>query len=205
MKKILRTLFPSIRETLALCFCICLLLIGAVFSVVSRKTEASGAIPFSGYAWEASYLSGGSGDIGGIGWISFNCANDSSCASSPYAVTLNADNTITGYAWSSNYGWIKFGGLSGFPTTGGTTASNAVLSGNNVVGWARACSGTVSGDCNGAARSDFDGWISLSGSGYGLALNGGGFTPTSYAWGGQTMGWISFAPVAGSIAISSSC
>ena len=212
MKSTPKFLFPSFRELLALCFCVCLLLIAGVFSVVSRKSEADGSIPFTGYAWEASYLSGSAGDYGGTGWISFNCTNDNSCGNSPYQVQWNSDNTVTGYAWSSNYGWIKFGNLlagtpqgTTFPTGPGTVSQDARLSGNNLTGWARVCSGTVNSDCTGASRSDFDGWISLSGTGYGPLLSTGGFTSNSYAWGGPSIGWIAFAPVTGDTGSYAKC
>jgi len=32
-----------------------------------------------------------------------------------YGVTIETNGDVTGYAWSSNIGWIKFGGLSVFP------------------------------------------------------------------------------------------
>ncbi|HEY9480898.1 MAG TPA: hypothetical protein VIR98_01525 [Candidatus Paceibacterota bacterium] len=132
----------------------------------------------SGYAWSSN-----------IGWISFNCTNDLSCGTVDYGVNRNADNTLTGYAWSSNIGWIKFGGLSGFPTGSGTFSVNASVSGNTVVGWARALSATDDG---------WDGWISLSGDGYGVSITGSDMS--GYAWGSDVVGWISFDAVAGAAA-----
>ncbi|MES3032331.1 MAG: hypothetical protein V4699_03780, partial [Patescibacteria group bacterium] len=78
---------------------------------------------------------------------------------------------------------IQFGGLSGFPTGSGTTASNATISGTSVVGWAKAIS-------NGGG---WDGWISLAGTGYGVTLPSTSFS--GYAWGGDVVGWMSFDTV----------
>ncbi len=137
--------------------------------VVSAGTEHN----MSGWAWSSN-----------IGWISFNCTDDNSCAISNYGVNKNADDTITGYAWSPNIGWIQFGGLSGFPGGGGgTQAQNANINGNNLKGWAKA----IGADGNG-----WDGWIALSGAGpnYGALLSGNYLV--GYAWGSSVIGWISF-------------
>jgi len=124
----------------------------------------------SGWAWSSN-----------IGWISFNCTNDNSCAASDYGVNQNADNTLSGYGWSSSVGWIQFGGLSGFPTGGGTQAQNANVNNGALQGWARALS-------NGAGG--WDGWISLAGTGYGVTLSGSSFA--GYAWGSDVVGWVDF-------------
>ncbi|TSC68371.1 MAG: Carbohydrate-binding CenC protein, partial [Parcubacteria group bacterium Gr01-1014_56] len=100
-----------------------------------KTSAASGSI--SGWVWSET-----------IGWISLNCSNLGVCGTSNYGLTLNADETITGYAWSENIGWIKFGGLSGFPSGLGTQAVNAQRSGNSMIGWARACAGTLNGNCS---------------------------------------------------------
>ena len=129
----------------------------------------------SGFAWSEN-----------IGWIQmFNAA-------------IGSDGqTLTGYAWSENIGWVSFNqsDLSGCPS--GTCSAR--MTGGALAGWARACAGTVNGDCTGSARSDgWDGWISLSGSGYGPALPSGqtvGFL-SGYAWGSDIVGWIDFSQVA---------
>jgi hypothetical protein len=135
----------------------------------------------SGYAWTDT-----------IGWISFNCTNDSTCGASSYGVKEDASGLLTGYAWSDNIGWIKFGGLSSFPSGSGTLAKDAQLSGSNLIGWARACAGTASGDCSDmTSRTDgWDGWISLSGTNYGITKVGNNYV--GYAWGGEVVGWVLF-------------
>ncbi|MBI5134604.1 MAG: hypothetical protein HZA81_04495 [Candidatus Taylorbacteria bacterium] len=125
----------------------------------------------TGYAWSSN-----------IGWISFNCTNESTCGTVNYGVNKAADGTMTGYAWSSAIGWIQFGGLSGFPSGSGTTAVNAQVVGSNVQGWARALS----------YSGTWDGWISLAGTSpsYGVTHSGGSFA--GYAWGGEVVGWVLF-------------
>jgi hypothetical protein len=202
------------------------------FIAVSYSIPAKGSVTdnVSGFAWEANDWvdknSNGAVDAnetmvepGGTGWISFNCTSDVSgtCGSSDYGVTINpTTGDITGYAWSSNYGWLKFGGLSGFPTGGGTVAENAKINFSSgtanarpMTGWARFCSVFASG-CDGAlssasVRGGWDGWVSFSGTAptYGVTLNTS-VTPnvfSGYAWGGNggsgnigknVVGWISF-------------
>ncbi len=146
-------------------------------------------VEMSGYAWSSN-----------VGWISLNCSNDSSCATSDYKVRINTDYTVTGYAWSSNVGWIKFGGLSGMPASGGQAQINNDR--DQMTGWIRACSATDAGDCTGGLDPDgggWDGWISLncsnnSGcatSNYATTVGVGSFG--NYAWGGDVIGWVSFA------------
>lgn len=81
-------------------------------------------------------------------------------------VKVDATGSINGYAWSSNIGWIKFGGLSSYPTNGSIRAPAKIdLASGRVTGWTRACGGTASGDCTSMdSRTDgWDGWIELSG------------------------------------------
>lgn len=48
------------------------------------------------------------------GWVSFNCLNDDSCATSDFGViyedgeVIEWDGNVTGYAWSDNIGWVSF-------------------------------------------------------------------------------------------------
>ena len=90
------------------------------------------------------------------------------------AVSTNqTTGDLTGYAWSPNIGWLKFGGLSDFPSGGGVQSNAKInLDSGEITGWIRACAGTVGGETNttGAtcasmtSRTDgWDGWIELSG------------------------------------------
>lgn len=134
-------------------------------------THAGAEHNMSGWAWSSN-----------IGWVSFNSTNTGGTVN--YGVNKNADGTLSGYAWSSNVGWVQFGGLSGFPSSSGngTTFDNAKMSGNNLVGWARVLSYGPS----------LDGWIALSGTGYGVTQVGNNFT--NYSWGDLVVGWLRFDP-----------
>lgn len=176
------------------------LLAAASFAVNAQTT----ARDLSGWAWSSN-----------IGWVSFNSQNTGAGGGS-YKVQLEADGDLVGYAWSSNIGWIKFGNLTSIPQDG----TNArVLSGTNVrnvVGWVRACGGTVNADCNSATRTDgWDGWINLADEEFhstGIADGSGGVTYVvthdtesntdtatleGYAWGGDVVGWLKFSPTTG--------
>jgi hypothetical protein len=116
-----------------------------------------------------------------MGWLNFDSG-------------VNWDQStgyITGYAWSSNYGWLKFGGLSGFPSSGG----NAQLVGSNMNGWARFCSAVTDPiNCTGNgvnfSNGGWDGWVNLNG----VSISGNNFS--GYAWGGSdVVGWIDFSGV----------
>lgn len=169
--------------------------LGPTFSVVRAESGTS----LSGYAWSDT-----------IGWISFDCAHGSPtggsiCGTSNYGVTVGGDNTtLAGYAWSDNVGWISFnqaelaGCLSS--TCSARYASNALS------GWARACAGTVSGNCSpttplssgsnsftysgsdqtfvvpsGATSLTVKMWGAGGGGGYGMTGGGGGFTSGTLA------------------------
>lgn len=182
------------KEKRALRFIVTVLVFSvAIFSVLFFATgdkpvsaQSSEEPGLSGYAWSST-----------IGWLSFD--------EQPTAGTTTI-NTLTGYingfAWSPNIGWVQFGDLSGFPSGLGTVPSNARRVGNSIVGWARACAGTVDGDCYSADRTDgWDGWISLSGqatdvanSVYGLTVNtvNNDDIITGSAWGGVNVGWLKF-------------
>jgi len=157
---------------------------------------------------------------GGLGWVSFNCITGGNCASADYGVDIDqATGNIEGYAWSPYYGWLKFGGLDGFPVGDGTTSANAKvnLASGQVTGWARFCAAADNPTtCKGTANINplktglWDGWVSLHGNGYGITFNttDGTFntpgTMSGYAWGGDDggrnlVGWLKFTNVSYSI------
>jgi len=127
----------------------------------------------SGYAWSEN-----------IGWIKFDGPN--------YGVRIDPNNgKLSGYAWSSNIGWIKFDPSSPYP---GFPNQSARLDFNNnqITGWARACAGTVNGDCASSSRTDgWDGWIKMSGTNYGVIRSG--CKLQGFAWGSDVIGWIKFS------------
>lgn len=168
----------------------------------SQRTFAGSQHNLSGYAWSDN-----------IGWISFNSSNcdsnndgksdgTSGCPTSGttipnYGVNIEANNNLSGYAWSDNIGWIKFNVL---PFTGENYPeipyySAKIDANNKITGWTRACSGTQNSDCNSASRTDgWDGWIKMADTKYGVTQN----TKTipkeleNWAWGRTAMGWLSF-------------
>ncbi|PIW91677.1 MAG: hypothetical protein COZ91_00580, partial [Candidatus Nealsonbacteria bacterium CG_4_8_14_3_um_filter_39_7] len=124
-----------------------------------------------GYAWSEN-----------IGWLHFK--------GDDYGVNIEDDGTMSGYAWSENLGWISFNSteLSGCPS--GVCKAIVNLDTGEVSGWARACAGTVNGDCTGATRTDgWDGWIKLDG----VSVNKTTGDFSGWAWGGDVVGWIHFA------------
>jgi len=141
-------------------------------------------LPLSGYAWSSNIV-----------WISFSGTG--------YGVSVNdTTGALSGYAWSSNIGWIKFDGLSSCPGVASCDASINLATGE-FRGWARACSGTTSGDCTTMnSRTDgWDGWVSLNcsntvgcgGVNYKWYLSGGDVD--GYAWGSSVLGWVDASSV----------
>jgi len=192
--------------------------------VLLPALHASAAtIQLHGWAWGASNLDSTTNYPAGLGWLSFNCSDvNPDCDplgtvnEGDYSVTYNTQTgALSGWAWSSTVGWVRFGGLgSSFPVDSSTKSTNATLFSGNVTGWARACLGTDDGGCasnTARAAGDWDGWISLSGaypgknnvtlrclgtctsfSSYGVSYSdANGFTGWSY--GGPDMGWISWS------------
>jgi hypothetical protein len=147
-----------------------LLIIGATFFIAPRPV-LSQATPTSiaGYAWSDN-----------IGWIDLNCSNSGVCGTNPFGLSINASGGISGYVWSDSVGWISANSsdLTGCPS-GPCTAT---LAGGALSGWLKALS---------ADNKGWDGWISLSGSGYGPTVTNGLFS--GYAWGSDVVGWVSFA------------
>ena len=114
-------------------------------------------------------------------------AGSPASSGSDYAVTVDQNGNLTGYAWSLNLGWIKFApelyptGVCG--ATNDCYGAKIVEGGtiDEVKGWARVCSVYQSG-CSGTLRSDaelggWDGWIRMHN--VKRQANGGYF---GYAW-----------------------
>lgn len=114
---------------------------------------------------------------------------------SDYAVIVDQNENLTGYAWSLNLGWIKFApelyptGVCG--ATNDCYGAKIVEGGtiDEVKGWARVCSVYQSG-CSGTLRSDaelggWDGWIRMHN--VKRQANGGYF---GYAWGDLNLAWL---------------
>lgn len=180
-----------------------LLVFSAVILAIPSVRAQLAEVNITGYLWSSE-------NGAGAGWISTDCATGGSggsnvCGISNYGLSVNSNDQVNGYLWSSNIGWIRFGGLSGCPS--GTCQARIVSAGSNyeMQGWARACSVYNSG-CSGSLKSDayrggWDGWISLScnnhggcgSSNYKVLINtNGDISSNSYAWGGDLIGAVSF-------------
>jgi len=183
--------------------------IGFYINDNSQKIALAANQELGGFAWAARLVPFGT-ELGGPGWISFNCLDGGVCATSNYKVIYDdTTGNISGYAWSSNIGWIKFDPGGSYP--GAPSYDSRINPGNgNVTGWARACAVFQSG-CSGALRPNYetggwDGWIKLSGtasdgSPYGLRFDNtsGMFLPNNFAWGSDVIGWINFCITPGTI------
>jgi hypothetical protein len=133
-----------------------------------------------------------------IGWISFSSSNPGVGAGGSYSVKMATTTTkgyLTGFAWSPNIGWISFGNGDGTHPNGIVDFATGA-----VTGWARACAATVDGRCTGATRSDWDGWISLSGSNHSSPGTGVSYDASTgkfrgFSWGSDVIGWLSVDPL----------
>lgn len=139
----------------------------------------------------------------GIGWISLNNINNG--GSVGYGVKLNRiTGNFEGHGYAPNGGWVKFNpSMTGVPTGPGTTATGARVDPGCLDDINRTCkvTGWIRFTAPRGVNSDWDGWVSLSGTGYGLELdkpdaNGvrkflsGG---NHYAWGASIVGWVDFS------------
>lgn len=149
-----------------------LLIVLAVVLVRPGNVLSQAATAVTGWAWSDT-----------IGWISLNCSDLGTCATSNYGISKASNGVLSGYGWSDSIGWVSANtaDLTGCPSAPCT----AVVTGNSFSGWLKAISG-------GAAQSGgWDGFISLSGTGYGL--NQSSTTVLGYAWGSTNVGWVDFS------------
>jgi len=162
-----------------------LLLVFTVIAITNTsKTLAQFTVgtTLTGFAWSDN-----------VGWISFG--SGSNTGSVTYEVKLietpgePTNYSLQGFAWSDNVGWIKFDPtLTGISGQGDNFGAKVI--GNTITGWARACSGTIGGDCNSASRVDgYDGWIKFNN----VTLTQSSVTRKDfkgYLWGSNILGWI---------------
>lgn len=120
----------------------------------------------TGYAWSDT-----------IGWVSLDGKG--------YGIKVASDGTLSGFGWSENIGWVSSNenDISGCPSA----PCKAQIKGNTLTGWLKALSG-------GSPQSGgWDGWIRLSGPGYGPTMSSGKFS--GYSWGSDVVGWVDFSLV----------
>ena len=194
----------------------------AIFIVASAiKVKAGTTDNTTGWLWGGGAESDGSAPWDGtntnVGWISMNSTNcdmdkngfidsgdcggnNSTTAVVNYGVKIpDVNGNLSGYAWSSNLGWISFQETSGFPTvtSGDDYAYQPKRVGNELRGWARIMSIPQAGTNAG----NWFGWIRLHSDQndpkqYGILLNADGTITkgqtTSYGWSDE-LGWIDFS------------
>ncbi len=138
-----------------------ILFVGATVLVVLSGPYRSSAAVMGGYAWSET-----------IGWISLSGPG--------YGLDIDGSGNVTGYAWSENIGWIsaQAADVAGCPIAPCAPA----LTGTAMTGWLKAIAANGNG---------WDGWISLSGTGYGVTNTNGVYA--GYAWGSDVVGWIDFS------------
>jgi hypothetical protein len=115
-----------------------------------------------------------------VGWISLSCMNEYDIGKGvDYGINIDEDTEkVSGQIWSDGVGWISFdeSDLVGCPTEPCT----AEIDTGHLVGWAKVLS---TGD-----------WISFSGEvvGESYKVNVIASNFHGWAWGDETLGWISF-------------
>ncbi|MCP6720195.1 MAG: fibronectin type III domain-containing protein [Patescibacteria group bacterium] len=157
----------------------------------SNKTSVNLKIAFvlKGVGWASA------GD-GSVGWVKFNSAAEGgqvSGALDDYSVQVDRDGLFSGVAWASvegghGYNWLSFNeaDLVGCPS--GSCEARLASSTGEVSGWAR----FLNPQLFSAGVSDWDGWVHLRGSSYGVSFDEVGKTFSGAAWGDDVVGWIGF-------------
>lgn len=159
-----------------------------------------------GFAWMGTGIDNPNISEGGGGWLKFNCEPDF-CGSTrrPWGVKLDFSRpsiygTLTGNAWSNNYGYLSFDPVrvkSCWETTPSSPkfVARAINLDNydpalgqtrKFIGWAK----FIAGDD--VADDGWDGCVSFSGADYGVEVDIATGDLTGWAWGSDVVGWISF-------------
>ena len=174
----------------------------------TKVAEAQSVWPkeLTGWAWSDN-----------IGWISFNCSNTNSCATSNYKVSMldsvTTNHYLSGYAWSDSVGWISFNSNEVFPCPDGCNAPSISVTSGQVIGSAWAMSGNKN-----APEGEWNGYIEMSaypshpspmgGGDGGVTYNPATGAFTGYAF-GSVLGWVNFnvslAPVTCLTCVSNAC
>ena len=212
----------SLALSLSRIVAVTLFIIAGTFFSLTHQAEAAFGIPaggveLAGFAWSGYNTDSNPVPDAGVGWISMNCTNTDTCVGGSgvgpkvdYAVRLQNNGNLAGYAWSSNIGWINFNPGTALPTdadVANQTAGHVSGTYPNVTfgGWARACAVFANPSaCSGPLSTEaggWDGWIALGGTAddgarYEITMTAGGAAngPTNYAWGGPiVVGWIDFS------------
>jgi len=172
----------SVTHTKKTLFFLASLFIVAVALIGTGSAHGDGG-SLSGWAWSGSVSDPVA--IGNIGWISLSGAT--------YGLAID-EMDITGYAWSSNVGWIDFAPKGPYPTSEANHGAK-IQSDGTVTGWARILSiAQASTDISileSGNSGGWEGWISLSGGAYGITFDDTTHTLSGYAWSPE-IGWLDF-------------
>lgn len=145
-----------------------------------RASEGSESDTLSGYAWSDT-----------IGWLSFNCIDSGSCATSNYGVTVSqTTGDLSGYAWSDNVGWFSFQGADVADCPEAPCTPNVDRGTGAVTGWFKALSGGTAGS------GGWDGFVRLNG----VTASDSSFS--GYAWGSDVTGWVDMSGVLSSASLT---
>ncbi len=138
------------------------------------------SVSLSGFAW--SDLPTSNTEVG-AGWISFSGPG--------YNVVANTSTgDLSGYAWSSNYGWLSFNSsdVSGCPSA--PCQPNVNPSTGATTGWARFIAAPA------GTTGVWNGWVHLTGSNYAVTYSSATQQFSGYAWGQNDIGWMRWAGTA---------
>ncbi len=153
------------------------LFIAIAFLATNIQAKAGNNENVTGWLWGGSNTN--------LGWISTN--NLTGGGSVNYGINVpNGDGNVTGYAWSSNIGWINFNPSGPYPEGPNSSVRRV---GNNLIGWAR-----IVGIAQESARGNsggWQGWIKMSGANHRVIVNPSSGQINGYAWSNE-LGWISF-------------
>ena len=137
-------------------------------------------VGLSGFAW--SDLPTSNTEVG-AGWISFSGPG--------YGVVANTSTgNLSGYAWSSTYGWLSFNSsdVSGCPSA--PCQPNVNPSTGATTGWARFIAAPA------GTTGVWNGWVHLTGSNYAVTYSSATQQFSGYAWGQNDIGWMRWAGTA---------
>ncbi|MEX2411142.1 MAG: hypothetical protein WD607_07180 [Candidatus Paceibacterota bacterium] len=183
----------------------------AYSNIVSADLQL--AYIFYGLGWSSSQTPSAnislpaSMDYAGPGWFKLNSGADGGSGqdSYDYSIIVNKqnDNTgnVLGTAWSDAFGWLSFypEDVEGCPGAGSACDATMNLNTGELSGWARFIEAKEAYE-EGNNTFNWDGWVRLSGSDYGVELdleNVDSETKTvpisGQAWGGPMTGWLDFA------------
>jgi hypothetical protein len=137
----------------------------------AAQSTYSGTYKMLGWGWSST-----------IGWFGFGGDNQANVHT-----TINMDSgQMSGNAWSSNVGWVNLNPSGPYPADP-QHGAKLNKSTNTVEGWARATTATR------AQAGGWDGWIKMSGSGFGVRFTPGASFPfgSGLAWGSLVDSWVS--------------